>query len=1043
MNDTLKTILFLSLSGSILALLLFVGRPLLKNKVSKAFSYYIWLLVLLRLAVPLPAPINITDILSHSEPQEVSNILPKQTGSPVVNITDQSVGIPTVVPPVQSMASQERQSSKADNGQTSAKTQRSFDLWDFLQRSLLWLWLTGAIVGIGWFFIAYAVFSRRIRRSCTAPHGDDIAVFECLRGNRRVRLFCSSHINTPMFIGIWRPVIVLPQFAYVHNGMEKELSHILRHELTHYKRKDVLYKWLVVAVTSLHWFNPLMILIRREIGRSCELACDEAVIRNMSAEEKRFYGNMLLSLAANRKLPAGIIATTLCEEKKELKERLISIKNYKKKSAWAVALTLILALLLTGCAAALGVKDESNGVTVQKTSSDQEEEKTGNQEEQTKSDAQTSNLQPLTAQDRYENGKMFVEIPTDFVNSFQDKMAAVTVPDARKGERAADIGQGIESWGNDNIIFLNSIPEQNIYLYGYYDKDDPGYGLILDVGQEQHIYAFPYRYMTNTTLAPDLSTSSDGSRIYVSCHTGGGTGVTVSELYVFQVRGSQIEPYYLDINELADRLSSKLTMSYDGESKKVTVGSDGRPLITDSLTTIGVTEGENVVPDSFYCGDQIWYSIDEDTIRVVWVPTLYTQEQPGAQTYLGSFQVSFSADISFTYNSNGIITDFDLGEAAANIAVTAQGDFDGNGVADYVSLESSTKEAVFTIDLGTGTMLTKSIKSSVVTWMAPFYNALMAGDFDGDGKDEIVFAPMINGSNYGAKELYILSIEGDELTTLPLDCIKNTAIAYEQPESLNEDEMCVGVGVVDTDNGQLLRVRRLINAQEDSAWYIDVRWNGKGWQIESMSTGSAYGEEPVYQYSGNVSVAGKQQKGNITVHKNQEADNDYIMDFTFTDSKSGEVLQQLQYKYPDDFMPGTIQEGSQILDINQDGNDDIMLDLGVYGWPQLYACFVYDASINGYVEVPEFDEHPFPEVLKEEGVVLFHGKDGATAYWVEKYRVEGNQLYLLGRLTKTLEQGQSAWLYKEQAMVDGVMTMIKENVTAAEIKNYDAWHMWN
>ena len=141
--------------------------------------------------------------------------------------------------------------------------------------------------------------------------------------------------------------------AYAHNAIDSELRNILRHELTHYQRKDILYKWLVVVVTSLHWFNPLMLLIRREIGKACELSCDETVIRKMSASEKKQYGNTLLAFSATKKFPADILATTLREGKAKLKERLISIMNYKKKSTWVIVLTLMLTVLLTGCAVGL------------------------------------------------------------------------------------------------------------------------------------------------------------------------------------------------------------------------------------------------------------------------------------------------------------------------------------------------------------------------------------------------------------------------------------------------------------------------------------------------------------------------------------------------------------------------------------------------------------------------------------------------------------------------------------------------------------------
>ena len=360
MNDFLKIVLSLSVSGSILALMLLAGKPFLKNRISKAFSYYIWLLVLLRLVVPFAAPINVMDAMLHFEQSSVSNVLPEQAGTPAESNADQTAAASNT----QIKSSQEEQGNEADSTQTSVKTQQAFDRWNLIQSILLWLWLAGAAVSIGWFLIAYIVFSRRLRHSCTTPHGDDLAVFESLRGRMRVRLFCCGDVMTPMSIGILRPVILLPEHAYVRSGMSDELKNILRHELTHCRRRDVLYKWLVVAVTSLHWFNPLMILIRREIGRACELSCDEAVIRDMSENERQLYGNTLLTFSAGGKLPAGILATTLCEGKEQLKERLIMIKHYKKKSVYAIVLSFVLMLLIAGSALALGVVNKSSNKTV-------------------------------------------------------------------------------------------------------------------------------------------------------------------------------------------------------------------------------------------------------------------------------------------------------------------------------------------------------------------------------------------------------------------------------------------------------------------------------------------------------------------------------------------------------------------------------------------------------------------------------------------------------------------------------------------------------
>ena len=146
-----------------------------------------------------------------------------------------------------------------------------------------------------------------------------------------------------------RPAIVLPR------GVEADrLEDILSHELTHAKRHDLLYKWLAAAVTSLHWFNPLMAVVRRQISHACELACDEAVTRTMDGPARRHYGETLLALAARPPRGMGVLATTLCEEKQQLKERLVTMMKGRKQGPAALAATLALAIALTGCAAISG-----------------------------------------------------------------------------------------------------------------------------------------------------------------------------------------------------------------------------------------------------------------------------------------------------------------------------------------------------------------------------------------------------------------------------------------------------------------------------------------------------------------------------------------------------------------------------------------------------------------------------------------------------------------------------------------------------------------
>lgn len=52
MSDIFKLILSMSLSGSVLVLILLALRPFIKDRFSKAWQYYVWIIVLMRLLIP-------------------------------------------------------------------------------------------------------------------------------------------------------------------------------------------------------------------------------------------------------------------------------------------------------------------------------------------------------------------------------------------------------------------------------------------------------------------------------------------------------------------------------------------------------------------------------------------------------------------------------------------------------------------------------------------------------------------------------------------------------------------------------------------------------------------------------------------------------------------------------------------------------------------------------------------------------------------------------------------------------------------------------
>ena len=331
----LHTLLRLSILGSLLTGLLLLVRPLIK---SKAAAYYLWLLVLVRLIVPVGVTISLP--VQPEEPVQIQTQMAAPGGEGQAGALT-GLTAPDAAP---------RKAQAADwKGVLTAP-----ELW-------LGLWAVGAGLWLGRYVWGYRRFAALVRTSARPAGREALDVLATLDSTRRVVLLESEYVHTPMLLGAIHPAIVLPL------GVEaRRLTDILAHELTHARRHDLLYKWLAAAVTSLHWFNPLMVVVRREISRGCELSCDEAVTRSMDGPARKHYGETLLVLAARPPRGMGVLATTLCEKKEQMKERLVLIMRGKKQGPAALAVTVLLSAALMGCAVVNGAAAAGTGNLVER-----------------------------------------------------------------------------------------------------------------------------------------------------------------------------------------------------------------------------------------------------------------------------------------------------------------------------------------------------------------------------------------------------------------------------------------------------------------------------------------------------------------------------------------------------------------------------------------------------------------------------------------------------------------------------------------------------
>ena len=345
----MHSLLIMTIGGSILALLLMCLRYTVLRKMPSTVYYYAWLLVFLRLALPFPGLVPAMGETTTAEPAAAvqtaysESYVQDNTGY-VYEIDHKDV--------VQSETAEtdialiEEETQDRIVSEPAPKAALSID-W---KSPALWLsvWAIGAFVSMGITVFSYFNFSFSLKKKLMEPDSFTKAVYASIEG-RKPDLYFSDSARTPMMLGVFKPKIVLPMRDY----NEELLLNILRHELTHYRRFDTLYKWVASAILSLHWFNPVAWVIRRELNRSCELSCDEMLLRSMNKDEKQSYGNSLLLMAAQSPLPSAVVATSFATEKKNLKERLTQIMNYKKSGTRVLSAVLAITLL-TGCGIAAG-----------------------------------------------------------------------------------------------------------------------------------------------------------------------------------------------------------------------------------------------------------------------------------------------------------------------------------------------------------------------------------------------------------------------------------------------------------------------------------------------------------------------------------------------------------------------------------------------------------------------------------------------------------------------------------------------------------------
>lgn len=223
---------------------------------------------------------------------------------------------------------------------------------DITYIALFAVWLAGFLSSIAYFSVKQYRFYRYAERfSLPCSRQVLMAARAVCRelGVKDIAVLVLPGLPSPMLTGFFASTVLLPRDDYG----EEELRLILKHELVHFKRRDLFIKLLVLLCRSVHWFNPLMPVFEKAADKVCELSCDERVLLGEGSEEKKIYCKAIISAVSSENLSAfshkPAVAGSFGNGKLDLRYRLqLIVSSSAKKKLGALCVFLSCVTLFSG-----------------------------------------------------------------------------------------------------------------------------------------------------------------------------------------------------------------------------------------------------------------------------------------------------------------------------------------------------------------------------------------------------------------------------------------------------------------------------------------------------------------------------------------------------------------------------------------------------------------------------------------------------------------------------------------------------------------------
>jgi bla regulator protein BlaR1 len=350
LNNVFLWILISSSSASVLGVIIMLIKLVFKMKISPRIYCILWFVVCLKFIIGPFAPASVVSVFNLINYEKV----PAHQGTAISHDfwveEDKNSNIIKQVPSKANRVEPVNQVDPSDifNAVDTLDTSRQLVS---TQDLFAMIWFLGFCTILFIFISSGRNFAKKLNE---LKSSEDEELLEIIKTSTKkfniketIPVFISAHTKSPCIIGILRPKIILHSKLDIAT-QQREITHMIMHELAHFKRKDNMLNFVIIAVTALHWFNPIIWLIFSHMKLDIELACDACVLETLGEEEAIPYGMTLIkSIRLITKKQPKIGFLNFYDTKKQIERRIKMIKAFKKGNYRLSKTVVVICLMLS------------------------------------------------------------------------------------------------------------------------------------------------------------------------------------------------------------------------------------------------------------------------------------------------------------------------------------------------------------------------------------------------------------------------------------------------------------------------------------------------------------------------------------------------------------------------------------------------------------------------------------------------------------------------------------------------------------------------